>query len=79
MAIKEIYENPEEYGFPLEEIEPYTPYKTKKVEVTKTISSLSDFAKKYDMNYRDLKRLNPWLRDNNLIVKEGKSYELLVE
>ena len=80
MAIKEIFENPEKYGFFIPENERYESFKgrTKKVEVRSSISSLASFAKKYDMSYRDLKILNPWLRDYKLNLREGERYEIEV-
>lgn len=80
MAIKEIFENPEKYGFFISEKERYKSFKgrTKKVKVSSSISSLATFAEKYDMSYRELKILNPWLRDYKLNLKDGAFYEIEV-
>jgi membrane-bound lytic murein transglycosylase D len=80
MAIKEIFENAEVYGFKIDMDSRYMPLenKSKSIEVSQTINSLHDFAAKYDMTYRELKILNPWLRDHKLIVQSGKSYFIKV-
>ncbi len=80
MAIKEIFEHAADYGFIIEQQSRYAPFdrKTKTVEVSENINHLSEFAAKYDMTYRELKILNPWLRDHKLIVKPGNTYLLKV-
>ncbi len=44
------------------------------IEITKTIHNLRDWAFDNNINYKILKRYNPWLRKNSLTVKRGKSY-----
>ncbi len=80
MAIKEIFEHPSEYGFIIDEANKYAPFerRSKSIEIRESIKSLSSFARSNDMTYRELKVLNPWLRDHKLIVRTGKSYQLKV-
>lgn len=76
IAMKEIMQNPLKYGFVLTEEELYTEEKIQYVEVTESIKSLVDFSLSKGTNYKTLKRLNPWLRDEDLTVKKGKLYRI---
>ena len=74
MAIKEILSNPEKYGFEIEKEDMYSAVPTFKVEVDEPIASFADFAQKYEINYKILKRHNPWLREPHLNNASGKKY-----
>lgn len=75
MAIKEILENPEDYGFYIDENEKYQPLDNfYTVKVDKTIPNLGDFAHKHGISYRMLKKYNPWLRSYKLTVKTKVYY-----
>lgn len=74
LAIKEIFEHPDKYGFKLKQDHLYHPEPIKQVEVTETIKDLVAFAQAQGSNYKLLKRHNPWLRQNKLTVKKGKKY-----
>ncbi len=74
LAVKEIMENPDKYGFYLKKEDLYQPIKTEEVEVKKAIPDLSSFARKHGINYKILKLLNPWLRENSLLNKSKKVY-----
>lgn len=76
MAIKEIFEHPEKYGFKLKAEHLYQPEELKYVEVNETIKNLMIFAQAQGSNYKILKRHNPWLRDNRLTVKKGRHYTI---
>ena len=76
IAIKTILTNPSEYGFSIDELEKYKPYKTYEVEVDSDINDLATWAKDKGINYKWLKILNPWLRDTDLSVPKGKSYKI---
>lgn len=78
LAIKEILNSPEKFGFYISPKDRYEPRNTRTVTVTKTISSLADFAHEHQMSYRQLKVYNPWLLSNQLTVSAGKSYEVMV-
>ncbi len=69
VAIKEIMTNPESFGFYIESQEKYPPLDNfYEVKVDKSIKSWGDFAHEHGITYRELKRYNPWLRDNHLTV-----------
>lgn len=74
LAIKQIVESPEKYGFRIPVKHRYTQVPTVKVKVTKTIPDLAKFALDNGCNYKTLKLLNPWLRKSALTVAEGKSF-----
>ncbi|RYD58261.1 MAG: lytic transglycosylase domain-containing protein [Sphingobacteriales bacterium] len=76
LAFKLLIGNPEQYGFRIEEHDVYEPLKTRIVAVTSSIPSLASFAKKMGTSYKKLKELNPWLREERLTVKAGKSYQI---
>jgi len=78
LAVKEIMTNPREYGFYFRDKDLYPPYRTYKVEVNTPITDLAEFAFQHEINYKILKTLNPWLRDNFLSNKTGKTYEILL-
>ena len=72
VAIKEILENPQDYGFYISQEEKYTPLDNYyKVKVDSTIANLGVFAHNYGISYRKLKIYNPWLRSHKLTVKNN--------
>ncbi len=78
LAIKEIFENPEKYGFDISKEHLYEEEKIKHVEVTSDIKDLVQFAKDQGINYKLLKRHNPWLRDDDLKVRKNRVYQIAI-
>ena len=78
LAIKEIFENPDKYGFILKKEDYYYSENLIPYKVTKTIPNLANWALEHNSNYKDLKRYNPWLRKNILTIKIGKTYNILL-
>lgn len=78
MAMKEILRDPAQYGFVLYGDQLYKPLKTHTVEVSGPISNMTSFAEKYGISYYHLKEFNPWLRDDKLLNKAGKTYKILI-
>ncbi len=76
LAVKEILEHSEHYGFHVREKDLYQPYKTYEVTVDSTIDDLAEFAFSHDISYKALKILNPWMRENYLPNPEGKQYKI---
>ncbi|NNF18673.1 MAG: transglycosylase SLT domain-containing protein [Flavobacteriaceae bacterium] len=76
MAIKEILSNPEKYGFKLEQDDYYTQVPTYEVEVDEPVTNFAKFAKLYGINYKILKRHNPWLREPHLNNSSRKKYSV---
>jgi len=76
VALKEILNHPNKYGFNFSEDDLYTTVPTYKVEVDTAVADFSKFAKRFGINYKILKLHNPWLREPHLNNKSGKLYSL---
>lgn len=76
LAVKLIFENPEAYGFYLEETDYYRPIPTRTVEVSGKVPSWGDFAKSHGVSYMVLKYFNPWLRQTDLKNRRKKTYTI---
>lgn len=76
IAIKQIMENPEKYGFSMPQSELYEPIPYSVVSIDSTIPDMADFAFAHGTNYKMLKVLNPWLRSTKLTNPKRKSYEI---
>lgn len=74
IAIKLIFENPRTYGFDISPANLYEAEPVYELEVNSSINNLRDWAFEKNINYKILKRFNPWLRKNTLSVRSGKSY-----
>ena len=78
IAIKEILQNPNTYGFYIGEEQLYEPHDYKTVTVNYPISSLGEFAQQQGTSYRMLKVMNPWLIGTALRNASGKTYEIRI-
>lgn len=74
MALKEIMENPDKFGFKIDLQDKYKLIETKKVTVSSSINNLVTFAKRQGTNYKILKVYNPWLRGTKLENPSRKMY-----
>lgn len=75
-AFKVILENPQDFGYSLTKDDFYSMEDTYIVNVDSSIQSLSDFAISHKTTFKELKRLNPWLRGNALEVSSPEAYKL---
>ncbi len=78
LAFKIIFENPGAFGYHFRESDYYQTPVLRTIRVDEDIKDLPKWAKDQGSSYIDLKLYNPWLRDRNLNVKRGKSYEILL-
>lgn len=78
LALKEIMSHPEKYGFIFEKDDLYTYPKVKEIIIDKPIEDIADFAKQYDITYKELKLVNPWLRETKLNNRSGKEYKIKI-
>lgn len=78
LAIKEILSNPEKYGFIVGQDDLYNNVPTFQVEVATPVADFAEFAKQYEVNYKILKRHNPWLREPHLNNASGKKYQIAI-
>ena len=76
LAIKEIIENPKRYGFTVSPEHLYPEEQLRYIEVDETIKDLVSFSLKQGINYKLLKRYNPWLREDRLTIKKGQKYRI---
>jgi hypothetical protein len=76
LAIKEILSNPEKYGFDIAKEDMYTKVPTFNVEINEPVTNFASFAKQYEINYKILKRHNPWLREPHLNNTTRKKYTI---
>lgn len=74
LAAKAVVSQPQRYGFLLKRSQLYPPIPYTEVTTQTGIANLAQFAKKNGISYAQLKDANPWLRENSLINKSGKSY-----
>lgn len=78
LAAKLILSDPRSYGFVYRDKDLYPPLKFKEVAVVQTVDNLAEFAFEHGINYKALKYLNPWLRDNYLPNSSGKEYQVKI-
>ncbi len=78
IAMKEIVNHADRYGFVIRPSDLYEPFRYETVSVDSSISNVADFANGYKVSYKDLKIYNPWLRENFLKNKDRKQYEIKI-
>jgi len=79
VAIKEILNNPENYGFELGLEDQYNELPEYSIlSMNDPIPNLGDFAKKYGTTYRMIKVYNPWLTSYKLTNSARKTYKIKV-
>jgi hypothetical protein len=78
MALKQLFENPSQYGFVLkkEDLYPLVPVQYETVD--NNIENIAAYANEKGLNYMLIKEFNPWLRDTRLTVRSGKSYRIAI-
>lgn len=74
LAIKEIMEHSTAYGFHLDKKDLYAPLQYSSVLVDSSVTDWASWAHDRKINYKNLKLLNPWLRQNTLTNPQKKKY-----
>lgn len=74
LAVKELLTHPLQYGFYFRMHDLYAPFESTTLTVDSSITDLADFSILNKINYKTLKLLNPWLRQNYLVNKDRKKY-----
>ncbi len=72
LAYKLMFENKENYGIIFNDNDYYQPIPYIEDTISSSIDDLRVFAKKQGCTYRELKELNPWLRNTSLPVVHNK-------
>ncbi len=78
LAAKEIIEHPHRYGFQVAEEQLYNREEVNYVEVAGDIPNWVDWAKARGINFKLLKRHNPWIQGDHLTVSRGKKYQVAI-
>jgi hypothetical protein len=78
LALKEIINNPEKYGFVFDESDLYSSENTTTIKVDSAITNITAFANRFGMNYKEFKIHNPWLREYHLNNKSKKVYDITI-
>lgn len=76
VALKEILTHPKKYGFNFSKKHLYETVPTYKIKVDTAVADFTSFARKFDLNYKQLKIHNPWLRESFLNNRSNKIYYL---
>jgi hypothetical protein len=74
LAVKQIFENPTQYGFNIRKKDLYPGLEYKEIELNGAVENFADFAKENNISYKILKYFNPWLRQSYLKNTENKIY-----
>ncbi len=78
LAVKTIFSDPTAAGFHFRPEDLYQPYQYFTLEVDTTITDLVAFALNYNTTYKELRILNPWLRDYELPNRSRKKYQIKI-
>jgi membrane-bound lytic murein transglycosylase D len=78
LAIKEIMEHRTAYGFHLGKKDLYAPLQYATVPVDSSVADWALWAQAHHTSYKNLKLLNPWLRQNTLANTERKKYGIKI-
>ena len=73
-----VMENPEKYGFDIENDQLYPIIETKTIKINEPVPDWATFAIGKDITYKTLKMFNPWLRDTFLKNPTRKTYTLKI-
>jgi len=78
LAVKEILQNPQKYGFVVRKKDLYYEENFNIIEIDSTIDNLYEFCDNYSINYQQLKKYNPWLLISKLPDESRKKYFLKI-
>jgi hypothetical protein len=78
LAVKEIMNHADQYGFVIRPADLYQPLTYTEVQVSEPIEDFAAFAQQYSISYKALKLYNPWLRQSYLKNKERKTYTIKI-
>ena len=78
LATKLIFESPETYGFAITDEQSYALPEPKFIIISESNINWVDFALSHNMNYADLRELNPWIKWHSTANRNQKEYEIQV-
>lgn len=71
LALKQIFDNPSDFGFHIEDKDYYTSDATISIAIDQNIANIAEYAMSLGTNYHVLKSINPWIKGNELIISDG--------
>jgi hypothetical protein len=74
LAVKEIMEHPDKYGFEYKKKHLYQDIPVDEIKIDGAVPDLVAFAKDHGITYKVLKIFNPWLRSDKLLNMDHKTY-----
>lgn len=78
LAIKLIFQHPQDYGYHLRKCDLYSPIPSEEVTLSGQNVDLYQFAKNNGTTYRMLRELNPWIQTDKLVNKGGATYKVKI-
>lgn len=78
IAMKLIMENPQKYGFILDENQLYQPHRFTEEIVSGPVADWPTWAQEHGIDYATLREYNPWIRAKKLTNKNAKSYTVRI-
>ena len=78
LAAKEIIEHPQRYGFHVPKEQLYEVENVKYMPITGSVDSWVDWANENGINFKLLKRHNPWIQGTSLTVSGEKEYKVAI-
>ncbi len=78
LAIKEIMEHPQDYGFHFRDEDLYQPDKFKLITLDTNQIDWVELAKQNGISYYELRRLNPWIIDYEYNTKEKRRFDIKI-
>ena len=78
LAAKEIIEHPQRYGFHVPEEQLYQIEEVKYVSLTGSVDNWVVWANENGINFKLLKRYNPWIQGSSLSVSGKKEYRIAI-
>lgn len=78
LSYKILFESPDNLGFNVEEKDFFPAVKYKNISVNSSVINWVELAKEHNTSYKNLRALNPWIRDYNHTNKLGKSYTVKI-
>lgn len=70
IVVKDVFEHPEKYGL---KVIPYRKELANYIKVNESVPDLRTWAAKKGIDYRKLKKENPWIKGDRLLLRPGKT------
>lgn len=78
LALKAIISEPARYGFAVSKEDLYPPFEADEISINYPIKDLAQFAFQHGTNYKMIKIMNPWIRDNFITNASHKTYKIKI-